>query len=276
MTHYEVLGVHSEATFGEIKSSYRALVKIYHPDINPSPEAADKIVLLTEAYDVLSDPGKRSSYDWQLSLGLEAKFVSKQPEPEVDERELYRREYVRWKRKKEQERWEQLFHAKVKFYKYQRYLAFFFIAVALFYSVDFFVDHVEGPMVLKMKLMRYGTTKGKVGTFSFETDAGLYRSTSIYSDTGPVNSEKGFLHFSGIFKLPAGVSLDGEHIHRFFGTLYSMGNFVSYLILIVSIVLLVKRDYHDWSMTIGLLPIFFILFLVVYTVIMFGQYSRVV
>lgn len=270
MTYYEVLEVQPEASFSEIRTSYRALVKCYHPDINPSAEAREKIVLITEAYEVLSDPGKRSSYDWQLSLGNQATYAQVSQEPQVDERESYRREYVRWKRRKEQERWERLFEAKVRFYKYQRYFAYFFLAVALLYSIDFFVRSAEGPLDLKMKRMLYGTTRGKIGGMAFETDGSLYLSAGSLEN--PVYSGQGFLHRSGVFGLPSAVSLDGKHIHHLHGTLYSLHNFVSYLILIVALVLLIRREYHDWSMTIGLLPFFFIFFLIVFTLSMFGQY----
>jgi molecular chaperone DnaJ len=61
---YEVLGVSKDATDSDIKKAYRKLAKQYHPDINPSDEsAAHKFREATEAYEVLSDEGKRRQYD---------------------------------------------------------------------------------------------------------------------------------------------------------------------------------------------------------------------
>lgn len=61
---YEVLGVQSTATQEEIKKAYKALVLKYHPDKNQgSKEAEDKMKLINEAYQTLSDPGKREKYD---------------------------------------------------------------------------------------------------------------------------------------------------------------------------------------------------------------------
>lgn len=60
---YEVLGVARGASERDIKSAYRQLSKQFHPDKNPSPEAHDRFVEVGEAYDVLSNPEKRSNYD---------------------------------------------------------------------------------------------------------------------------------------------------------------------------------------------------------------------
>jgi molecular chaperone DnaJ len=60
---YALLGVTREATEAEIKKAYRKLAMEFHPDRNPSPEAEARFKEITEAYEVLRDPQKRSSYD---------------------------------------------------------------------------------------------------------------------------------------------------------------------------------------------------------------------
>ncbi|HLH80631.1 MAG TPA: DnaJ domain-containing protein [Chthonomonas sp.] len=61
--YYAILGVAPSADVKEIKRRYRELALRYHPDVNPTPEAARKITEINEAYDVLSDPERRSRYD---------------------------------------------------------------------------------------------------------------------------------------------------------------------------------------------------------------------
>ena len=61
--YYEVLGVSRTASKDEIKSAYRQLAKKYHPDINKEKDAEAKFKEVQEAYDVLFDDQKRSTYD---------------------------------------------------------------------------------------------------------------------------------------------------------------------------------------------------------------------
>ncbi|MBQ2643153.1 MAG: molecular chaperone DnaJ [Eubacterium sp.] len=61
--YYEVLGVDKNADDATIKKAYRNVAKKYHPDVNPSEEAAEKFKEASEAYGVLSDPEKRKQYD---------------------------------------------------------------------------------------------------------------------------------------------------------------------------------------------------------------------
>lgn len=61
--YYEILGVSRDATEEEIKSAYRKKALEWHPDRNKSPEATERFKEINEAYEVLSDPEKRSAYD---------------------------------------------------------------------------------------------------------------------------------------------------------------------------------------------------------------------
>ena len=57
------LGVSPSATPDLIKSAYRKKATQYHPDKNPSPDAAARFRDVQEAYEVLSDTKRRQEYD---------------------------------------------------------------------------------------------------------------------------------------------------------------------------------------------------------------------
>lgn len=62
-SYYDILGVSKAATADEIRAAYRKLARKYHPDVNKSPDAAEKFSEVQEAYEVLSDETKRRAYD---------------------------------------------------------------------------------------------------------------------------------------------------------------------------------------------------------------------
>ena len=62
--YYDVLGISRSADKSTIKRAYRKLAKKYHPDTNAgNAQAEEKFKEAAEAYDVLSNPDKRSRYD---------------------------------------------------------------------------------------------------------------------------------------------------------------------------------------------------------------------
>lgn len=67
--YYEILEVSSSASSEVIEKAYKALVKKYHPDLQPidkKQDAEDKIKVINEAYDVLSNEEKKKEYDIRL------------------------------------------------------------------------------------------------------------------------------------------------------------------------------------------------------------------
>lgn len=61
--YYEVLGISKSASQDDIKHAFRRMAMKYHPDRNKAPDAEEKFKEINEAYEVLSDPNKRQTYD---------------------------------------------------------------------------------------------------------------------------------------------------------------------------------------------------------------------
>ena len=64
---YDILGVYEDATEADVKSAYRDLARLFHPDRNhgkdQTKERENHFVAIKKAYETLSDPEARSMYD---------------------------------------------------------------------------------------------------------------------------------------------------------------------------------------------------------------------
>ena len=69
MDYYQTLGISKAASDVEIKNAYRKKALEWHPDRNKSPEATAKFKEINEAYEILSNPQKKQSYDQFGSAG---------------------------------------------------------------------------------------------------------------------------------------------------------------------------------------------------------------
>ncbi|OMP06967.1 hypothetical protein COLO4_07764 [Corchorus olitorius] len=67
---YEILRVERTASLNEIKTAYRSLAKMYHPDATGSSSDGRDFIEIRNAYTTLSDPMARAMYDMSLGAGV--------------------------------------------------------------------------------------------------------------------------------------------------------------------------------------------------------------
>jgi len=73
--YYESLGLNKDASEADIKKAFRQQAKKFHPDVNPGNSRAEaRFKEINEAYEVLSDPGKKARYDQFGHAGVDPNF----------------------------------------------------------------------------------------------------------------------------------------------------------------------------------------------------------
>ncbi|KAL8106151.1 chaperone protein dnaJ 20, chloroplastic [Apium graveolens] len=108
LSFYELLGISETGSLVDIKQAYKQLARKYHPDVSPPgliQEYTERFIRVQEAYETLSDPGRRAMYDENLAKGIHFAFSARknyQNNEKMDRRE--------WKN-----RWQsQLSHLKMR------------------------------------------------------------------------------------------------------------------------------------------------------------------
>ncbi|KAG1331521.1 chaperone protein dnaJ 20, chloroplastic [Cocos nucifera] len=77
---YELLGISEGGSYDDIKKAYKQLARKYHPDVSPpdrTEEYTRRFIEVQQAYETLSDPGRRALYDRDLSRGLHLAFSTR-------------------------------------------------------------------------------------------------------------------------------------------------------------------------------------------------------
>ncbi|KAJ0971877.1 hypothetical protein J5N97_019836 [Dioscorea zingiberensis] len=91
---YQLLGISEGGSLEEIKRAYKQMARKYHPDVSP-PDLAEeytrRFIEVQEAYETLSDPGRRAMYDRDLARGLQFALSSKRRfDQEFQERSMWK------------------------------------------------------------------------------------------------------------------------------------------------------------------------------------------
>ena len=97
VNYYHILGLETGAGIEAVKIAFRRLAKLYHPDMNPNDK--ERFAQILKAYETLSDPTLRTSYDYKLNYQQfqQTQIVEKKKAVtktwSFDEKELKRRQY---------------------------------------------------------------------------------------------------------------------------------------------------------------------------------------
>ena len=84
--YYAIIQVDHRAEKEVIEAAYRRLASKYHPDVDSSPGATERMKLINAAYEVLSDPAKRAAYDLRRAVSPR---VRPGPRPQASPRETH-------------------------------------------------------------------------------------------------------------------------------------------------------------------------------------------
>ena len=68
MNYYDIFGIKPTASLDDINAAHKSLAKMYHPDINDSEDAHERMALLNEANEVLSDTVRREEYNRKIGV----------------------------------------------------------------------------------------------------------------------------------------------------------------------------------------------------------------
>ena len=274
MNPYEILGVPSDATDEEIKSAYRNLVKQYHPDVNRD-QNENRIRQLNEAYDILSDPKRKASYD------RGPVFTSFTPEHQEAPEELYRREYLARKREKDRQKRDEdarkilRFEAGMKvFYRYVWILAFPVLVFSLLLVIDRYLPQLEYREVAesgwqKKTGRRYHKrhrSKGYLVSYMKTKNFIIAVPDEMHVDYDYYAADRKVLTISvsPIFKIPSTVSLAGHPPADVERTIFSNQFKIHYLLFISSLFIVFRKRYSPLNFCVSvMLPILLIAVLLI-------------
>lgn len=257
MNHYEILEIQSTATPTQIKGAYRKLVKRFHPDINPDPSAANRMILVNEAYEVLSNYTTRRLYDQYLK-GVPVK-TDIQENPQAQK---YREEYLSKKARKEREHIIFLIKLKTRFYRYERFANMLFFITAILMTIDYYYQpNQQIETISEIVRSKFQT---KILT---ENNVPILTAESFFHEYAERGADSILVKYSLFFGIPAKVQvIDSEEVFIVNGSIYTYRNVFSIIILIFSAIVVKNKEYTDFRLSCGLVPCFFILFILLFII----------
>jgi curved DNA-binding protein CbpA len=212
MNPYEVLGVPANATSEGITAAYRRLAKQYHPDAHIGNASNYDMATLNSAYEILSDPVKRESYDNTLH--------NLQYEQEEDPVEAYKREFKRKRWEKEKLEKERRLHNEKLVHRFLRFIAMPLLAIALSLLIDSLLPaNVYSEKAEDGWQRRFGKGRGKTYVSYMRTHSFILAVPSqIHVNYPYYEKDKPplIIEVSPVFNIPKQITVTlGESVYEF-------------------------------------------------------------
>jgi hypothetical protein len=101
LEYYKILNLKPDSSIEDIRKAYRRKARLYHPDINNAPDAADNFIRITEAYDFLIENHEKKPLDDQEFLRIVEEWRKYRQERSTQRARYYARSsYARFKNSK--------------------------------------------------------------------------------------------------------------------------------------------------------------------------------
>lgn len=186
-TYYDILGIEENATEREIKSAYRTLAKMYHPDVNNDPGAHQRFIAVDKAYTILGDSTKRANYDRGLEYLRSRNKVRRESDQKIkhqssrdreayvhSERYKFNRARVLRKRKREKEENQRFLR---RFNKYGYIVSILSLVFALSFFTDYYSTQLGAKEQVMSKDFLYSLTMNAddLEYYRIRTNKGVYR-----------------------------------------------------------------------------------------------------
>ena len=186
-TYYTILGITECATFEEIQKAYRQKALLYHPDKNKSDNAHDIFIKIQKAYEVLSDPERRSKYDNDLNSYRQNVFnsINSKGSNKVDIKEQESLNKQDNKRGRERKKYNTKLNKKSKRIL-QVFICLSFITACIIY-------HTNNP---NNETLTVDTTKSNIHKDSNNINSDLY--SDLYKNNHLMNGDSPFTEYFGL------------------------------------------------------------------------------
>jgi hypothetical protein len=262
LTHYEILGISGAASIDEIRTAYNTLITTSQANPNSSDEALQFSAQLREAFEVLSDPIRRTQYDHSLYGAPPQQAAVEYVVEEEDPAEVYRREYIQKKQleKEEAHRVNEAWRKGI--FRMMRVVNFVILAVAITQTIDYFLP---GRIYEETSFHEWSEQRGggkhryfacmiKTAHFTLRVPCDLYYGYHYNAD----DPQSLYVLETTVFKIPRTISYeDGKKMITLTlpDTIYSFGLTKPLFLLGVTFGILLIRRYNYSTFQFCFMPV---------------------